>query len=412
MLFLVKLLKEKILVGRNRAIVGKIKYPLRRWMFAIATGKLGLKILKREEILNNSEKYKALEFGSEDTIIASKPYNRPEEIPRLITNNIGTSTLEKPFVFEVANAELVGSTATGFDEDGNLLLETVSPNDLKISLPVRTLIVKSLPTFGVPQLDTACSLVSCWYKNYYNWIMDYLIRIEGLEYYQEQTGIKPVLIIDSNPQTWKIESLKLLGYEPDDCIQWNRARIKVKQLVVPSFRRKQRLVSPTACRWLRQRLLSNLPDVGSEKLSFSSRIYISRAETAGRQVINEDDVLEALTPFGFVAYTLENMSFSDQVRLFSQAEVVVAPHGAGLTNIVFAQNLIVVELFGSRVVPSFFLLAKALDFYYGCLMPAPSGSKQENDKFSDMIVDIPKLRKLVAEMLYSCGSRQPVNTPY
>jgi len=87
----------------------------------------------------------------------------------------------------------------------------------------------------------------------------------------------------------------------DDCIQWNRSRIKVKRLVVPSFRREGRLVQPVV--GFNQRIFSNLPDVGSEKLSFHQE-YISRPKAVGRQLINEDDVLEALTPFGFVAWKI------------------------------------------------------------------------------------------------------------
>lgn len=397
--FVVNTLKKKILFGRNRVIIGKIKYPLRKLIFQTAQKNFGLNIVTRKELSTNNEKYDILQFGSEESIVIGEPYNRSDEIPRLIKSKIGTFTLEKPFVSEVANAELLGSTVVGFDENGNMIPETVAPNDLTISLPTRTFILKNLPSFGAPQLDTVCSL---WRTNYYNWLMDSLTRIEGVEYYKEKTGRKPVLLIDSNPPKWKIESLKLLGYEPDDCIQWNRSRIKVKRLVVPSFRREGRLISPTACRWVRQRIFSNLPDVGSEKLSFSSRIYISRPKAVGRQLINEDDVLEALAPFGFVAYTLENMSFSDQVRLFSQAEIVVAPHGAGLTNILFAENLIVIELFGSYVVPSFFLLAKALGFHYGCLASDHNQRNQYSEKFGGIKIDIKKLRDLVAEMLHMC----------
>lgn len=373
--FVVNTLKKKILFGRNRVIIGKIKYPLRKLIFQTAQKNFGLNIVTRKELSTNNEKYDILQFGSEESIVISEPYNRSDKIPRLIQSKIGTFTLEKPFVSEVANAELLGSTVVGFDENGNMIPETVAPNDLTISLPTRTFILKNLPSFGAPQLDTVCSL---WRTNYYNWLMDSLTRIEGVEYYKEKTGRKPVLLIDSNPPKWKIESLKLLGYEPDDCIQWNRSRIKVKRLVVPSFRREGRLISPTACRWVRQRIFSNLPDVGSEKLSFSSRIYISRPKAVGRQLINEDDVLEALTPFGFVAYTLENMSFSDQVRLFSQAEIVVAPHGAGLTNILFAENLIVIELFGSYVVPSFFLFSESARFslWMPCVRPQSEESVQ------------------------------------
>jgi len=54
-----------------------------------------------------------------------------------------------------------GSTVVGFDENGNMIPETVAPNDLTISLPTRTFILKNLPSFGAPQLDTVCSL---WHK--------------------------------------------------------------------------------------------------------------------------------------------------------------------------------------------------------------------------------------------------------
>jgi hypothetical protein len=394
-------------------------------MLSTATGKLGLHMVTREELFNDSEKYHVLPFGSEETIVVSEPYNNSDEPPRFIKNRIGTINLKKPFVSEVANAQLIGSRAVGFDEEGNLLLETVDPTQeiLKTTLiPTRTLILKNLPSWGATQLDTVCSLVNWESRNYFHWIIDCLLRIEGLEYYQEQTGRKPVLLIDSNPPKWQVESLKLLGYAPENCINWNGSRIKVKRLVVPSFRREQSIeqspISATACQWFRQRILSNLPEVGSKKLSFSSRIYISRTKIVGRNVINEDEVLKALAPFGFVAYTLENMSFADQIRLFSQAEIVVAPHGAGLTNIIFAQNLNVIELFGSFGTPSYLVLANGLGFKYACLTSSHNSQYSGINRHSDMKVDVAKLRALAAEMLHisdtpnSGGDRQPVNTAY
>ncbi len=425
MSFIVNLLKKKIPASPRKAILRKIRKPLRTWMLSTATGKLGLHMVTREELFNDSEKYHVLPFGSEETIVVSEPYNNSDEPPRFITNRIGTIALKKPFVSEVSNAELVGPTSVGFDENGNPLLETVDPTQeiLKTRLiPTRTLILKKLPSWGVTQLDTVCSLVNWEGRNYFHWIIDCLLRIEGLEYYQEQTGRKPVLLINSNPPKWQVESLRLLGYAPDDCIHWNGSRIKVKRLVVPSFRREQSieqsLISATACRWFRQRILSNLPEVESEKLSFSSRIYISRTKKVGRNIINEDEVLKALAPLGFVAYTLENMSFPDQVRLFSQAEIVVAPHGAGLTNTIFAQSLIIIELFDLFGNPCFHVLANALGFQYACLTSVHNSQHSDISRHSDIMVDVAKLRALAAEMLHisdtpnSGGDRQPVNTAY
>lgn len=403
---MINALKKKILIGRRKAIIGKIKYPLRTWMNSTALGKFGKNRVTREELLNNTKKYHTLQFGTEESIVVSEPYNGLDKLPSLISSKIGTFTLKKPFVCEVANAELVGPTAIGFDKNGNIISETVTPLDkgVKRGIPLRTWISLKLPSFGTPKLDVAFSLVNCRARrNYWHWIGDCLTRIEGLEYYQEYTGRKPVLIIDANPPTWKTESLRLLGYEPNDCIHWDRSRIEVKRLIVPSFRREQSLVSPSSCRWLRQRIFSNFPDTGIENTSFSSRIYISRSKSAGRQVINEDKLLEALNPFGFVAYTLENMSFLDQVRLFSQAEIVVSPHGAGLANMIFAQkSIIVIELFGSFVIPVYFNLAKALGFQYGCLIPSHNVRNQYSAKFDDIIVDTSKLRDLVVEMLSIC----------
>jgi hypothetical protein len=417
--FLAKFLKEKILVGSKRGFIfRRIKEPLRAWFASTATEKIGLKIniVTRKELFEETEKYHILQFGSEESIVISEPHNdlSAEKLPWSIARTIGTFTVEKPFVLEVANAELVGPTAIGFDEDGSLIQETVigkinTPLSRLINrLPVRTFISQKLPSFGSPQVDTAFSLVNPWSNGYFHWIIDCLARLEGAEYYQQQTGRKPLLIIDKNLPKWKIESLRLVGYEPDDCIPWNESRIKVKQLVVPSFRREGNIVPPSACQWLRQRMLSNLPDVGNKKPSFSSRIYISRTKKTGRNIINEDEVLKALTSFGFVAYTLENISFADKVRLLSQAEIVVAPHGAGLINTIFApQNLILIDLFGSYGTPCFLALAKALGFHYGCLGSAGNNQgSYRNESYNDFSVDVPKLRALVAEMLYIYSDRQ------
>lgn len=423
-LFLVNIFKNKILVGQRRAISSTIKKSLRKWIFAFVKNKPGFHAVTREELVTNSQKYSIFPFSAEENIVVDEPHNGVDQLPALITKTslltkaIGTFTLQRPFVSEVANAELVGPVAVGFDREGNPIAETVMQpltdieRYLPNGIPPQTLILKNLPSFGIPCLDTACSLLNAYTGNYSHWLLD-LTRLEGLEYYREQTGIKPVLIIESNSPKWKTESLRLLGYEPDDCISWNGSRIKVKQLIVPTFRREQYYsISPSACCWLRQRMLNNLPDEGSQQHSFSPRIYISRAKTTGRQVINEDAVLEALKPFGFVAYIPEEMSFADEVRLFSQAEIIVSPHGSGLANMIFAQNLSVIELFGSSGVPCFLVLAKALGFQYGCLTSEQSNNWKNHriNKYDNIMVDIPKLQALVAEMLSQASDRQLAKT--
>ena len=70
------------------------------------------------------------------------------------------------------------------------------------------------------------------------------------------------------------------------------------------------------------------------------------------------------------------MSFGDQVELFSSADMIVGPHGGGLTNMTWAPpGTPVVEIFGDYVNPCYMTLAAALDHPYGFVQGAPHPDK-------------------------------------
>lgn len=68
----------------------------------------------------------------------------------------------------------------------------------------------------------------------------------------------------------------------------------------------------------------------------ASRLYISRKKAGRRHLVNEEQLLPILKEYGFAPVFLEEMEVQDQIRLFSKATHVIAPHGAGLANLVFA----------------------------------------------------------------------------
>lgn len=69
------------------------------------------------------------------------------------------------------------------------------------------------------------------------------------------------------------------------------------------------------------------------------RIYISREGGHDRRITPEEQaqIDPVLTANGFEKVFLENLNFETQTALFSQAEAIIAPHGAGLANLVFVQ---------------------------------------------------------------------------
>lgn len=67
------------------------------------------------------------------------------------------------------------------------------------------------------------------------------------------------------------------------------------------------------------------------------KLFLSRMAARSRRLVNEDQVVAALGA-DFELVELETLSVKEQASLFSEASVIVAPHGAGLTNLLFCSR--------------------------------------------------------------------------
>ena len=97
------------------------------------------------------------------------------------------------------------------------------------------------------------------------------------------------------------------------------------------------------------------------------------------------------------------MSVIEQALLFSQAKVVIAPHGAGLTNIVFCNpNTKIVEFFSPNYLhPGYWRLSNQVGLEYYCLLgekqPLATHSRPKTDNISlnlDSLANIMKLANI------------------
>ena len=79
-------------------------------------------------------------------------------------------------------------------------------------------------------------------------------------------------------------------------------------------------------------------------------LYISREDAITRTLADEDRLQDELSRrFGTRIAHMENLSFDAQVRAVCGARVLIAPHGAGLTNLIFAApGTWVIELLPDR----------------------------------------------------------------
>lgn len=133
------------------------------------------------------------------------------------------------------------------------------------------------------------------------------------------------------------------------------------ELWVPVHRQNGNF-EPAFVQWLRGGV-SNLVKEGP-----SRRIYVSRGEARFRRVVNEGELVPLLQSRSFDIVRLELLTFEEQVNLFANAEVVIAPHGAGLVNLAFCKpGTRVLELFSPDYVNVTFqslATAAALNSFY------------------------------------------------
>lgn len=195
--------------------------------------------------------------------------------------------------------------------------------------------------------------------NYFHWITESFSKIYILDQMEKGIleGVK-ILI----PKGIKIirESLMDIGISEEQIYEVGcNDNIEINNLLYISRLGNPGDPRPEICKYINNKLSNQ---IDSKKYR---KIYISRHGSA-RKLKNERQLQIELKNKGYEIYQLEKMSFSAQVRLFSQANVIVAEHGAGLTNILFAkQNVEIYEIFKKTYINlCYWYIATILKFNY------------------------------------------------
>jgi capsular polysaccharide biosynthesis protein len=172
-------------------------------------------------------------------------------------------------------------------------------------------------------------------------------------------------------QPWEAAWLDVLGIPRQATLTFDPlAGAAASTLLLPS---PVQVITPSAeaLQLARSAVLSALPAAGPRNLV----VFASRAGERSRAVANEAELLAALAaalPALTVAVHNRSVPVTEAVAMFSRAVAVVAPHGAGLSHILFCPpGTAVVELMFMRSPPMMFWhMAAALGLRYG-MAPQP-----------------------------------------
>ena len=165
--------------------------------------------------------------------------------------------------------------------------------------------------------------------DYYHQLVEVFGRLAIVEQYPELAHLP--LLTERMTAPFEAALRQRLGLPDERLIQLSPESVpRVRTLFAPSpLNRGGRVIHSRLAEWYRARLW------GRQAGKAQRRLYLRRGAGLQRRVLNEDELLAALEPHGFVAVQPERLSFDEQVALFSQTSIVVAPVGAALTNMLF-----------------------------------------------------------------------------
>lgn len=180
--------------------------------------------------------------------------------------------------------------------------------------------------------------------NYFHWLVEILPRLVPLQ----RAGIAADYYLVDCLTPFQQVVLAALGIKRHQLIQPHfKLLLAADEVILPSF------PSPSCLREFAGQLLHDL--AADAPVSLPRRIFVTRRKTGTRMLSDEPAVERLLQAHGFQTHAMEDYSLAKQARLMREAEIVVATHGAGLSNLIFARP-------GTQVVE----LVPAERFNYAC----------------------------------------------
>lgn len=224
--------------------------------------------------------------------------------------------------------------------------------------------------------------------NYYHWWVDHLTKL-----YSMMQVIDGVPLLPDHREAlprWQSDSFDLVspaaGYHPEHDGFWQAEEVVTADWAPTPFAGLGCLTA------LRAHVLRNYAPTTANR-----RLYIRRS--GRRKVENESEIEACLSGFGFVTLDPDRMTVGEQVDQFRQANFIVGPHGAGLTNMLFAPpGAKLLELMPDMTFrPHFWGMTTSLGQGYGLL-----GCRSTNGTFDGTLdVNVVRLKRLMSGMVNS-----------
>lgn len=221
------------------------------------------------------------------------------------------------------------------------------------------------------------------YHNHSHWLTAHLPKLLLL---RDRPDLGDILL-PNNATEVMLESIRMIGIAPERFRTFDPLRpVHVRDLALIGTDR----FGPSRVQAVREAFACKRQEGAATR-----KVFISRAKSRGRRLLNERCLWPMLEKRGFERILMESLSFREQVDLMQQCRVLLAPHGAGLTNMIFMpEDGHVIEMADPGFPnPNFYALSCALGLGYWLIDADASEADHPLDR--DLLVDPAQIEKVL-----------------
>lgn len=182
--------------------------------------------------------------------------------------------------------------------------------------------------------------------NYFHWVVDTLPRIAVLlEGISAENNKKIDIYIGSKVSKFQEETLKALYGDKINMLVNAKKNLIIRDLFVTGWPFKYsadaRIYNPIY--W--DLMLAQSHFKYPRNFQSNRILLVSRKNSSIRYITNEDVLVGKLINLGhdISAVQLESLSFTEQITLFRETKVIIAPHGASSANLLFSSASLFIE---------------------------------------------------------------------
>jgi hypothetical protein len=194
--------------------------------------------------------------------------------------------------------------------------------------------------------------------NYCHWILENLPQLFSLEHIEE----RPKIIVNETLTKWQIESLQQINLNQDDIFSMPiSGSIAIKNFYFSTIRSASSSDSdrdPKGRSWVKDAMKIKFKSSPIKK----KRIFLSRQDMPRGFISNMNMLEPILRDCNIEIFQPGRISFQDDLDYLKDVELIIAPHGAGLANMIFSNNCHIIEIVTGIKSCSDFFYMTALEF--------------------------------------------------